>query len=396
MTLSNHKLSSLCEIKQGRYLSPSQMTSEISGDYNIPVIGGNGILGYSNKASNFTDVSLITCRGSKCGLIQWVKAPVWVSNNAMVCDTGVLEENLFLHYVFSNSNFEDVITGSAQPQITVGHLSSKIFKIPAKETWREKARILNAFDVKINLLQEMNVTLENISGTIFKSWFIDFNFEGAKSVSFVDSEFGKIPENWGVSNIGTIANVIDCLHSKKPDLLSQGEPYLQLNNIKDDGTLDLEKVFCISVEDYKKWTSRIEVSQGDCIITNVGRVGAVAQIPKNFKAAIGRNITAIRLKQQFPFPTFLIKLLLSSIIKSEIKNNTDSGTILDALNVRSIPKLKFILPPALLLEHFENVCRPMRERVESNMNEISQLCKLRDSLLPRLLNNYPIKNEVIA
>ena len=35
------------------------------------------------------------------------------------------------------------------------------------------------------------------------------------------------------------------------------------------------------------------------MITNVGRVGAVAIIPEGVRAAIGRNMTAVRLKEQF-------------------------------------------------------------------------------------------------
>jgi type I restriction enzyme S subunit len=291
---------------------------------------------------------------------------------------------------------------SVQPSIKVPHLlATEVFILEPSEQI-EVVKILGAIDDRITLLRENNSTLELITKALFKYWFIDFGPVHAKqkgippegmdeetdelfSNSFEQSELGFIPKGWRVSNIGEIAEVIDCLHSKKPNLIPAGKIYLQLNNIKDDGTIDIENLFYISNEDYQKWTSRIEVKTGDCIITNVGRVGAVAQIPRKFNAAIGRNITAIRPKTDYPYPTFLIKLLLSSVIKSEILDKTDSGTILDALNVRNIPKLKFIVPPDSVLRKYELLCRPLREKVELNLENIYTLNQLRDSLLPRLM-----------
>ena len=69
--------------------------------------------------------------------------------------------------------------------------------------------------------------------------------------------------------------MIDCLHSKKPERLDAGMPFLQLTNIRDDGLIDMEDTYFIDEADYRKWISRLEANPGDCVITNVGRVGAV-------------------------------------------------------------------------------------------------------------------------
>jgi type I restriction enzyme S subunit len=164
---------------------------------------------------------------------------------------------------------------------------------------------------------------------------------------------------------------VDCLHSKKPNLQNTGKPYVQLRCIRDDGSFDLSQLDFINDEDYEFWTSRIEVRGGDCIITNVGRVGAVAQIPQGFRGAIGRNITAIRPKHPDFMESFLAELLLSDFMKQEIRANTDSGTVLDALNVRSISNLKLILPPEPLLRIFEQLIRPLRSLAQSQQETIS-------------------------
>ena len=189
-----------------------------------------------------------------------------------------------------------------------------------------------------------------------------------------------------MGTVGDIADVIDCLHSKKPTRQPEGKPLLQLNNIRNDGLLDLSDIFWISDKDYTKWISRCEAKKGDCVITNVGRVGAVAQIPKGFNAALGRNMTAIRCRSGTYYPTYLIECLLSSYMRKEIERKTDTGTILNALNVRNIPLLRISLPPHHLLQVFEECVRPIRSMMEDNLNESLKLSQLRDILLPKLMD----------
>ena len=238
---------------------------------------------------------------------------------------------------------------------------------------------------------------------LFKSWFVDFDPVHAKQQglapegmdeataalfpdSFEESELGLVPKGWRVGVLRDIANVIDCLHAKKPEIIIIGSPFLQLNNIRDDGLLDVSNLACISVTDYKKWISRIEVKSGDCVITNVGRVGAVSQIPSGFKAAMGRNMTAIRLRPEWPYPTYLIELLQSDWMMTEIENKTDTGTILNALNVKSIPSLRCVIAPHQIMRVFELISRPLRAAMEEKIDRTQTLSTLRDTLLPRLIS----------
>ena len=212
--------------------------------------------------------------------------------------------------------------------------------------------------------------------------------------SFQDSPIGHIPTGWEAAELGQIADVIDCLHAKKPERCEAGQLYLQLNNIRDDGLIDITDSFFVSAEDYQKWISRMEAVAGDCVITNVGRVGAVGQIPEGVKAALGRNITGIRCKSEFPFHTFLIECLVSESMREEIRLKTDSGTILDALNVKNIPKLRFTRPSREIAARFEKLTRPLRRRMEQNITESRTLATLRDTLLPKLLSGELLTKSV--
>lgn len=148
-------------------------------------------------------------------------------------------------------------------------------------------------------------------------WWVstnDYLMELSKSVlSFYISK-----EETMLTDLGELVDVIDCLHSKKPNLIDDGNLFLQLDNIRDDGLLDISKPHFISDDDYKMWTSRCEVREGDCVITNVGRIGAVSQSPWYLRAAMGRNMTCIRCKNNFYYPAFLITSLLSDYMRQEI------------------------------------------------------------------------------
>lgn len=268
---------------------------------------------------------------------------------------------------------------------------------------RAIADVLGTLEDKVALNRRMNETLDAIARAIYKSWFVDFDPVRARPASgqptgmsaenaalfparFGQSELGDIPAGWRVCKLAELAEITDCLHSKKPARIESGKTLLQLWNIRDDALLDMSDPYYISSSDYAEWTSRMEATTGDCVITNVGRVGAVAQIPTGFKAALGRNMTGIRCLDDCAYPTFLVQALTSSALRDEILLKTDSGTILDSLNVRNIPQLRLVRPPTPLLEAFERKCRPMRARMENNIQESSTLATLRDTLLPKLLS----------
>lgn len=187
--------------------------------------------------------------------------------------------------------------------------------------------------------------------------------------------------------LGEFANIIDCLHSKKPDIVDNTtKQLLQLNNITDTGFLDLSSKYYISEADYENWTRKCEIVEGDCVITNVGRIGAVSQAPVGTHAAMGRNMTCIRLKNDKPYFSFLITALLSNHIRREIMKNTDEGTIMGALNVKNIPLLQFPIFSSEVMTTLEESLYPIRKAIEQNYLANQKLSDLRDTLLPKLMS----------
>ena len=222
------QIEEIAQIKQGRYTSPNELSERPTEHSKVPVWGANGILGYTQNATYEEAQPLVTCRGNGCGLIQWSGGRAHISNNAMaiILPSQSQQSSKYLYYSLLNTDFTDVTTGSAQPQITMGHLSKKeIFWHSNPEERTAIAHILGTLDDKIELNRKTNETLEAMAKALFKSWFVDFDPVRAKGEgrptglpaeisdlfpdSFEDSELGQIPSGWYHRELQEVGSVID-------------------------------------------------------------------------------------------------------------------------------------------------------------------------------------------
>ena len=281
-------------------------------------------------------------------------------------------DQTFLHYVIGSPAFtahvRAVQTGTAVPHISAAQIKEFSFACPPLREQREIVRILKPLDQKIASNARVGKRVAAVSAAAF-------------ALTASRRTAGR-----ETATIGDVAEVIDCLHSRKPSRDSVGGLLLQVWNVGEDGLLDLGDPYFISESDYKEWTRRMEAHGWDSVITNVGRVGAVAQLPPLVNAALGRNMTGLRCRRDFPFPCFLTELLLSRRMRDEVAALTDAGTVMNALNVRNIPRLSFALPSRNDIETFEALARPMWLLRHGLHAESLKLRALRDLVLPRLLS----------
>ena len=75
--------------------------------------------------------------------------------------------------------------------------------LPPLEEQEKIANILSSLDDKIELNNEMNKTLEEMAQSIFKRWFVGFEFPNADGKPYkssggemVESDLGMIPKGW--------------------------------------------------------------------------------------------------------------------------------------------------------------------------------------------------------
>ncbi len=136
----------------------------------------------------------------------------------------------FLTHPAVKPYIESFNAGGSRRAITKASIESFELALPPLSEQRAIAEILSALDEKIELDRRMSETLEAISRTIFKSWFVDFDPVRAKASGeppesicrrlfltsdllalfpdrLVDSELGEIPGGWEVRSLDTVASL---------------------------------------------------------------------------------------------------------------------------------------------------------------------------------------------
>ena len=138
------KLKEICMPKQWKTIASSMLK-----DSGYPVYGANGIIGYYSDYNHDKETILVTCRGATCGTVNICKPFSYINGNAMALDNldGKIDIK-YLYYYLKKRGFDDVISGSAQPQIT--RTSIEKIEIPTCEISKQKM-LVNLFD-KIELL----------------------------------------------------------------------------------------------------------------------------------------------------------------------------------------------------------------------------------------------------
>ncbi|HDZ5028199.1 TPA: restriction endonuclease subunit S [Campylobacter jejuni] len=129
------KLESICKMYQPKIIT----AKEIQETGNYKVYGANGVIGFYNKYNHKDSEVAMTCRGATCGTINYTEPLSWITGNAMIITP--LESNLilkkFLVYILPLSNIKNIITGSAQPQITRSNLATLKIPLPPLEIQKQ-------------------------------------------------------------------------------------------------------------------------------------------------------------------------------------------------------------------------------------------------------------------
>ena len=133
--------------------------------------GANGIIGKYNKYNHEKPTVLITCRGATCGNIHITVPQAYINGNAMSLDD--LNERTckkeYLYYFLKYYDLSKIISGTAQPQITINGLKKVKVKLYSIEKQEKIVEELNKINKLIDLKKRQ---LEELSSFI-KSQFVE-------------------------------------------------------------------------------------------------------------------------------------------------------------------------------------------------------------------------------
>ena len=117
-------------IRSGEGLPNTEFELTPSEDHAVPVIGGNGVMGYGDR-SNASEPSIAIGRvGALCGNIHLVDPPAWVTDNALLV-TGIKGfAREYLALLLQAQNLNRWASRSAQPLITGEFVKAQLVCCP--------------------------------------------------------------------------------------------------------------------------------------------------------------------------------------------------------------------------------------------------------------------------
>lgn len=248
------RLLSVCDVYQPQTIA----TKEFCPTGKYIVYGANGAIGHYTKYNHAESEILMACRGATCGAINVSQPYSWINGNAMVITpNGTIDiSKKYLQYYLTYCNKEDIITGTAQPQITRQNL--KDFQIVICDI-DEQNRIVTKIE---ELFSELDNGVETLKKT--KQQLAVYR------QAVLKESFGEIKEYIPLGKI-TVSRLGKMLDKEKNTGILQ--PYLRNINVR-WFSFDLSDLLEMRIEPEEN--EKYSVTKGDLIICEGGEPGRCA------------------------------------------------------------------------------------------------------------------------
>jgi len=279
--------------------------------------------------------------------------------------------------------------GSAQGGANANNFAEYPINLPPLPEQKAIADMLASFDEKIELLREQNKTLETLAQTIFKEWFVHFNFPDQHGKPYrsnggemVESELGLIPKGWRVGKIKDFVNILSGFAFKSKDFVEDGRYGLvTIRNVQDGSFVKDTKDRLNTLP--AKMPAYCHLRTGDILLSLTGNVGRVCHvIGKAY--LLNQRVAKLQAKEKTAFGFVYLFFRQSSVLNE--MENISSGTAQQNLSPIKTAELDAIIPNLGVLNEFSSIVNPMIEKILSNEEEIQTLSKTRDTLLPKLMS----------
>ncbi|TVL76236.1 restriction endonuclease subunit S [Brachyspira hyodysenteriae] len=353
----------------------------------------NGITSQTKFTQDIFDDSVCLTKGDM--LFSWSGNPEtsidvfyydlpdgWLNQHIFKITT---KDDVFYKYFFYilkylKPNFTVIATNKQTTglgHVTINDLKRIKIKLPPLEEQKKIASILSSLDDKIELNNRMNKILEETAQTIFKEWFINFNFPNEEGKPYkksggkmIESELGEIPEGWEVT---TLENILKVIKGKKPK-----ETHIKKTDLLNSQYLTIDCYNNSNIE-YTEYVEKMYVDKLDIIMVMDGASSGKLFYGKNGILSSTMAKFYVENKNINEIVFFFLKK-----IENEIMYHT-TGSAIPHANKQFILNKKIVLPPKQLL-NLTNYIKTIREKIISNIEENKKLASIRDSILPKLMS----------
>ena len=269
---------------------------------------------------------------------------------------------IWLSSQLGRDSLRGITIGSTQEALTIVGLKSLTLSLPQLPKQKAIIEVFSSLDDKIDLLHRQNLTLEKMAETLFRQWFI----EDAK-------------EDWEVQPLGRFVTVKRG-GSPRPiqEYLSDtGYRWMKISDATKENS-----PFIFEIKEHIKLTGLAKTTllkKGSLVLSNSATPG----IPKIIQVDTCIHDGWLHFPISYFSNEFLY--LLFKKIRPELLVQ-GNGSIFTNLKTDILKEYKIPIPSEKELIEFQNNITPTFEKLLSNQTQIRTLEKLRDTLLPKLMN----------
>ncbi|PTG71636.1 restriction endonuclease subunit S [Staphylococcus chromogenes] len=278
---------------------------------------------------------------------------------------------------------------SAYPAIKPSVLSELSIILPDKTIQDYISNLLRSLDDKINLNEQIIANLEELSQTLFKRWFVDFEFPDENGNPYkssggvmVDSELGNIPELWSVIKTNDLFKIHSGYAFKSKWWDDSGYNVIKIKDINNK-SIDINGLDKVK-ENYVKKASKFKVYGGEIIIALTGATaGKMGVVPKLKQTAfVNQRVGLITSNID---NVYIYHLLNSERIK-RLTLEQAVGSAQANISPVKFGNIKIISADKKIIDRYCQLTKNNYEKIVELHSENNYLTQLRDTLLPKLMS----------
>lgn len=371
---SEYRLGSLCNRFSSGKGIPADLINE-TGKY--PVIGGNGLRGYTDTYNFDGECAVIGRQEAYCGNVQFFSGKGYMTEHAVVTQPNSANNAKYLTYKLNGLSLGRFSGQAAQPGLSVTKLARLRIEMPPKWYQDKVAGILYAYDNLIEVNNKRIKVLEQMAENLYKEWFVRFRFPGHETAEFENG----IPEGWAY---------------RRADEVIDFNPTLKTGNQTEFTIIPMEALSTNSmVLDSGCFVRQDSISgrrsqNGDTLLAKItpclenGKTGFVMGMPEN--EVLGGSTEFVVMRSKALTPHYVYCIARSYYFRQTAilsMNGADGRQRVDEDKLKST---KILQPEKTVLDHFETIVTPIFDGVYQMVQENKNLIQQRDLLLPRLMS----------
>lgn len=279
----------------------------------------------------------------------------------------------YLYLVLTSSSFTQTLQNiaedstSAYPSIKPSVIGDQILNLPSTKVQKRISSFVKSIDSKISLNLSTIANLEELSQTIFKRWFIDFEFTDENGNPYKSSggefkivEGEAIPRTWKKEKLG---NIITITSGKRP---------ITKSNVKNSKY----KYPIIGASKVMGFTNEYKYEDRRFIIGRVGTHGIIQEFNERIWPSDN---------------TFVIKTEYWNYVKNILLdidyNALNRGSTQPLITQTDLKNTQILVPDNLnKISDFEKFFEAQSSKIFTLKKEITYLESLRNTLLPKLMS----------